>query len=150
MRLAPFAELRAISFILRAPIRHAAIFNFSRRKPAPFALQRSIHFGLIRQAQRLWCGQERKVACAEPFRDERRGGQMSQQNTSSQLSHKPKWSWWYLLFVIQLLAVVWPPFYNKIEPTFAGIPFFYWYQLLWVIIGAVLTAIVYFVTDREA
>jgi hypothetical protein len=52
--------------------------------------------------------------------------------------------------VIQLLAVVWPPFYNKIEPTFAGIPFFYWYQLLWVIIGAVLTAIVYFATDREA
>ena len=69
---------------------------------------------------------------------------------SSQQSHRPKWSWWYLLFVIQLLAVVWPPFYNKIEPTFAGIPFFDWYQLLWVIIGAVLTAIVYFATDREA
>jgi hypothetical protein len=28
-----------------------------------------------------------------------------------------------------------------------GIPFFYWYQLLWVIIGAVFTAIVYFATD---
>ncbi len=28
-----------------------------------------------------------------------------------------------------------------------GIPFFYWYQLLWVIIGAVLTAIVYFRTE---
>jgi hypothetical protein len=25
----------------------------------------------------------------------------------------------------------------------AGIPFFYWYQLLWVVIGAVLIAIVY-------
>ena len=63
MRLASFAELRAASFILRAPIRHAAIFNFSRRKREPFALQRSIHFGLIRLAQRLWCGRERKVAC---------------------------------------------------------------------------------------
>jgi hypothetical protein len=30
----------------------------------------------------------------------------------------------------------------------AGIPFFYWYQLLCVIIGAVLTAIVYFATEH--
>jgi Protein of unknown function (DUF3311) len=57
------------------------------------------------------------------------------------------WSWWYLLFLIQLVAVVWPPFYNKLEPAFIGIPFFYWYQLACVILGAVLTAIVYFATD---
>jgi uncharacterized protein DUF3311 len=31
-----------------------------------------------------------------------------------------------------------------------GMPFFYWYQLLWVIIGAILTAIVYFVTEAQA
>jgi hypothetical protein len=35
------------------------------------------------------------------------------------------------------------PFYNKIEPVLWGFPFFYWYQLLWVLISAVLTAIVY-------
>ncbi len=57
------------------------------------------------------------------------------------------WSWWYLLFVVQFVAVMWPPFYNKVEPSWIGMPFFYWYQLLWVIIGAVLTAIVYFATD---
>jgi len=56
------------------------------------------------------------------------------------------WNWWYLLFVIQFVAVLWPPFYNSVEPSWVGIPFFYWYQLLWVIIGAVLTAIVYFAT----
>ena len=39
------------------------------------------------------------------------------------------WSWWYLLFLIQLAVVIWPAFYNKIEPTFIGIPFFYWFQL---------------------
>jgi hypothetical protein len=54
------------------------------------------------------------------------------------------WSWWYLLFVIQFLIVLWPVFYNSIEPSWAGIPFFYWYQLLCVLIGAALTAIVYF------
>jgi uncharacterized protein DUF3311 len=60
------------------------------------------------------------------------------------------WSWWYLLFIIQFVAVLWPPFYNKAEPAIAGMPFFYWYQLLWVIIGAILTAIVYFVTEAQA
>jgi hypothetical protein len=39
-------------------------------------------------------------------------------------------------------------FYNRIEPSWIGMPFFYWYQLLWVIIGAVLTAIVYFATEH--
>ena len=41
----------------------------------------------------------------------------------------------------------WVPFYNKVDPAWIGIPFFYWYQMLWVIIGAVLTAVVYFATD---
>jgi hypothetical protein len=59
------------------------------------------------------------------------------------------WSWWYLLFIIQFVAVLWPPFYNQAEPAIAGLPFFYWYQLLWVIIGAVLTATVYFVTEAQ-
>jgi hypothetical protein len=57
------------------------------------------------------------------------------------------WSWWYLLFVIQIAVALWPPFYNKVEPTWVGIPFFYWFQLLWVIVGAALTAIVYFATE---
>jgi hypothetical protein len=57
-------------------------------------------------------------------------------------------SWWYWLFVIQFVAVLWPPFYNKAEPSFIGMPFFYWYQLLWVILGGVLTATVYFATEE--
>jgi Protein of unknown function (DUF3311) len=56
------------------------------------------------------------------------------------------WSWWYLLFVIQFVVILWPPFYNKIDPTLIGIPFFYWFQLLWVLVSALLTAIVYFAT----
>jgi hypothetical protein len=64
-------------------------------------------------------------------------------------SKRTEWSWWYLLFVIQFVAVLWPPLYNKAEPHWIGIPFFYWYQLLWVIVGAVLTAIVYFATENK-
>jgi hypothetical protein len=63
-------------------------------------------------------------------------------------THKSGWSAWYLLFVVEFVAVLWPPFYNKTDPTWIGIPFFYWYQLLCVILGAVLTAIVYFATDE--
>jgi hypothetical protein len=75
------------------------------------------------------------------------GSEGSVQN-AAQGRRRPGWSWWYLLFVIQFVAVLWPPFFNKADPSFIGMPFFYWYQLLWVILGAILTAIVYFVTDE--
>jgi len=58
------------------------------------------------------------------------------------------WSWWYVLFLVQFAAVMWPPFYNRAEPAFFGMPFFYWYQLAMVIVGAILTAIVYFATEE--
>jgi hypothetical protein len=56
------------------------------------------------------------------------------------------WNWWYLLFLIQFVLALWPPLYNSIQPTWMGIPFFYWFQLALVIVGALLTAIVYFAT----
>lgn len=52
-------------------------------------------------------------------------------------------SGWYLLFLIEFVMVLWPPFYNKIDPTLLGLPFFYWYQLLCVLVGAVITVVVY-------
>lgn len=64
----------------------------------------------------------------------------------SQPKSRSGWSWWYLLFVVQFIVILWPPFYNRIDPRFAGIPFFYWFQLLWVLVSAVLTALVYFAT----
>ncbi|HEX4153655.1 MAG TPA: DUF3311 domain-containing protein [Steroidobacteraceae bacterium] len=57
-----------------------------------------------------------------------------------------KSSWWYLLFLIQFVVILWPPLYNKIEPTLIGLPFFYWFQLAWVIVSAVFTAVVYWAT----
>lgn len=57
--------------------------------------------------------------------------------------------WWYLLFLVQFVAVLWPPFYNRADPYWLGIPFFYWYQLLWVVIGGLCTAVVYLATRRS-
>jgi len=50
---------------------------------------------------------------------------------------------WYWLLVIPLLGVLIPPIYNHEDPALIGIPFFYWYQLLWVPISVVITAVVY-------
>ena len=59
------------------------------------------------------------------------------------------WSWWYLLLLVQFPIALWVPYYDVAEPTLIGVPFFYWFQLFLVIVGAVLTAIVYFGTEAE-
>ena len=56
---------------------------------------------------------------------------------------------WYLLLLARYGAIIWVSSYNKAEPGWAGIPFFYWYQLLWILIGSALTVIVYFATRRR-
>lgn len=53
-------------------------------------------------------------------------------------------SWLLLLLIIPFIALLWPPFYNSHDPVLFGIPFFYWYQLMWIIITAIITAVVYF------
>jgi hypothetical protein len=39
--------------------------------------------------------------------------------------------------------------YARTDPTVGGLPFFYWYQLLWVFIDSGLLAIAYVVLTRE-
>jgi hypothetical protein len=53
---------------------------------------------------------------------------------------------WYLLLAAPFVGTLWVPFYNAVEPRAGGIPFFYWYQFVWIFVGAVLTAVVYFAT----
>ncbi len=42
-----------------------------------------------------------------------------------------------------LIGTLWVPFYNHTSPTLGGFPFFYWYQLMWVPIVAILGAVAY-------
>ena len=49
---------------------------------------------------------------------------------------------WYWLLVIPYLAILWLPSYNRIEPRAFGIPFYYWYQLLWVVLSTLIIAVV--------
>jgi hypothetical protein len=53
--------------------------------------------------------------------------------------------WARALLLLPFLGVLWVPFYNSAEPMVAGIPFFYWYQLLWIPVSALIIAFVYLV-----
>jgi len=50
------------------------------------------------------------------------------------------------LLVAPFVGTLWVPFYNGLEPRIEGVPFFYWYQFLWVAVSAGLTGFVYFAT----
>lgn len=54
------------------------------------------------------------------------------------------WNW---LLLIPFIALLWVPFYNFVEPALWGIPFFYWYQFLWVILTSALIVWVHYKND---
>ena len=54
-----------------------------------------------------------------------------------------------VLLLIPIVALMWVSSYARVTPRLWGFPFFFWYQFLWIIIGAVLVAVVYFRTERE-
>jgi hypothetical protein len=49
------------------------------------------------------------------------------------------------LLLLPVAGALWVSSYDAAEPNLIGVPFFYWYQLLWVALAAVLTGIVYLV-----
>jgi polyferredoxin len=59
--------------------------------------------------------------------------------------HKPMRPviWARLLLLVPFVAMLWVSSYNVAEPTIGGVPFFYWYQLGWIAISAVMIGFVY-------
>lgn len=47
------------------------------------------------------------------------------------------------LLAVPCIAVLAVPFYNRLEPTLFGVPFFYWWLLMWVPLSSVFIGIVY-------
>jgi hypothetical protein len=42
------------------------------------------------------------------------------------------------------------PFYARLEPALFGIPFFYWYQVVWIVLGSLIIGAVLLLTqDRR-
>jgi uncharacterized protein DUF3311 len=50
---------------------------------------------------------------------------------------------WYWLLLLPFLALLYPPLYAHLTPRIFGIPFFYWYQGVWLVITAAITTFVY-------
>jgi hypothetical protein len=57
--------------------------------------------------------------------------------------------WAYVLLLLPFAGTLFPCLYNRAEPPLFGMPFFYWYQLAWVVITAALLGIVVYIT-RDA
>lgn len=55
------------------------------------------------------------------------------------VERQPMW----MLLLLPFIGLLYVPFYNHVQPTLFGFPFFYWYQLAWVFVSALLTWLVY-------
>lgn len=50
---------------------------------------------------------------------------------------------WYTALLAVIVVALCAPLYNRMGPMIAGVPFFYWFQLLLVIVAALVTALAY-------
>ncbi|GBQ72027.1 hypothetical protein AA103196_2946 [Ameyamaea chiangmaiensis NBRC 103196] len=51
--------------------------------------------------------------------------------------------WLLSLLLLPFAGLLWVPLYDRTTPALLGLPFFYWYQLLWVPVTAALVWIVW-------
>ncbi|GAA0669483.1 DUF3311 domain-containing protein [Kitasatospora atroaurantiaca] len=54
-----------------------------------------------------------------------------------------------LSLLVPIVAMLWVSSYAKATPELGGMPFFYWYQLLWVPASAVFTVAAYLLINRD-
>ena len=65
--------------------------------------------------------------------------------TLTKAQERLRWSCW--LLILPFIALCWVPSYNQLTPSVIGIPFFY-DQLVWVLLSALVVGIVYQVEHR--
>ena len=73
-------------------------------------------------------------------------------------ARRPSTGRWVLILVLLIPPVVlplWVPLYDKTDPTLWGFPFFFWFQFALILVSAVMTVLVYLISqvaerkDRE-
>ena len=79
----------------------------------------------------------------EPDRPERPYGEPSESTRRAERSDHSSWNW---LLVPPLLATLFPPLYNMVDPQLFDIPFFYWYQLAAIGVSVLVTLAVFLKT----
>jgi hypothetical protein len=76
-------------------------------------------------------------------------GHMGDSNGDNPKGRRRRFRPIHLLLLIPYVAMLWVPSYNRVEPMLAGIPFFYWYQMLWIVLGVAVLVPVYFSDERQ-
>ena len=56
----------------------------------------------------------------------------------------------WVLLLLPFVGLLWVPFYNFQEPALFGFPFFYWYQLAWIPLVAILGTVSYLLVRKPA
>jgi len=54
-----------------------------------------------------------------------------------------------ILLAIPILALLWVPLYARKGPQLWGFPFFYWYQMVWVVACGFFTGTAYLLVERD-
>lgn len=67
-------------------------------------------------------------------------GAPAESTRRAERSDHSAWNW---LLVLPLVATLFPPIYNEIDPRLFDIPFFYWYQLAAIGVSVLVTLLVY-------
>jgi hypothetical protein len=60
-----------------------------------------------------------------------------------------RWRPAVLLLLLPLVGTLVPEFYNQVHPSIGGMPFFYWYQFVWIPVSVACTWIAYRATRRR-
>ncbi|MFI9270444.1 DUF3311 domain-containing protein [Kitasatospora sp. NPDC052896] len=50
---------------------------------------------------------------------------------------------------VPVVALLWVSSYARLTPRLLGVPFFYWYQILWIPVSAVFTTTAYLMVSRD-
>ena len=67
-------------------------------------------------------------------------GAIADSTRRAERSDHSHWNW---LLLLPLLATLFPPLYNRVDPRAFDIPFFYWYQLAAIGVSVLVTLVVY-------
>ena len=70
---------------------------------------------------------------------DRQSGEPANQEDDARRGSK----WWLLLLLLPYIGLLYPPIYARLQPELWGIPFFIWYQFLWVFITVGITGLIY-------
>jgi len=58
---------------------------------------------------------------------------------------RPRASLWRVLLILPVIAVLAVGCFNRAEPSLWGFPFFYWYQMLWVVLCSAIVGVVFLI-----